>query len=1052
MKPTYAIDTKKLERQTEDDAERVPLTKALERVAALGWTAPSAPHREDVTAIAAFLAKPTASPGLSERQIDGVYAMLTASVGITNYRYAFSLVLEWADARRLVTLLLGGGAYREAAVEGAKGRALVAGGAPAHVAIMTTGLAVALAEAPEDRALFLSQVADANLPLPERAQLASVLGDRAWGNAMIEELLATGTVNEYLLAGLASLADTPGRFGRFIASFGKSRAWIAERVMPARMVGTASAEDLCAMLIPEVEYGLSEKWKSSGVEAYLKALAHVKGSEVARVMASWMGEKSLAKIATDYFRTHPDLAPALSAVTKGKAKIAAQGLLASLAREQPTPAKEGKTSKKKSAATGPTSELPTLLAAPPWLAKKRPDRPSVPLTLIVENERFDPPPPVRRVSTATPESDRALVRTRPIGLIPYWEIARGSDALLLSWLKATPSDVGFAFAEAHRRLGDVALPFVMDRLPGVVMRHPYPNVVGDVQHAVSSRLALPIARALPKRSTLPYVREGFSKWMHANAEVAALGLVPTALGTNAIDADIAEDALRELMREGHEPEVRRALARYGKEAEAAFEVLLQRDPRQRVPAKMPLKAKWAAPERLTPLTLKTGAQLAPEHVATFIQMLQISPLDVPYQGTLDVLAILEPTCRAPFVSALLDEYVLAGSAPSHDWILDALALLAPSVAITRLPKQMRAWAADGKVALLHRSLETLCEIGSDEALVLVYDAGQRSRYDDTRTKVRDLLESVATGRELTYEQLEDRLVPELGLERGAVELDLGTRKLSVRMDEHLEAVLEDANGAVLSAFPRKLKGDDPAHYTAAKARYDELCEASQTVGRGQVLRFERALRSQRSWSVSDLRAHVLPQPLVRQLVTRVVWQIEGTDVLFRIAEDLTLADASDAAMPWPEGEQRVVLAHPLLVPSLVKFASWLADYEVVQPFAQVGRETFTLTGDEVRAGIVRRAEGRKVSYLTVLALTMGMGWKPGAPGSRGIDLIEYALEHGRTARLAIKPGLLFGQAKGRPEQTVGVLDVIGADRKPADLSDLAPLLASELLRDAMSLA
>jgi hypothetical protein len=1057
MKPTYAIDAKKLERQTEGEAVRLPLKKALELVASLGWTAPNGPDAQDVAAIGVFFAKPSTSPPPTERQVDGIYAMLThpAAVGPT-YDVAFSLVLEWADARRVVTLLLGGGAYRDEPIEGANHRALVLGGARANIHAAKVGLALALAQAPGDRALFLSQVKEANLPLPERAQLASILGDRVWGNVVIDEVLAAGTTNEYLLAGLASLADTPDRFGRFIASFGKARAWIAERVMPARLVGAVSAEDLSAILIPEVEYGLSQKWKASGVDAYLKALAHVKSPEVAQVLASWMGEKSIAKIATEYFRKHPDLAPALSSITKGKAKIAAQGLLASLAREQPAPGpKAGKASKtkKKDLEGAQSVELPARLTAPPWLAKKRPERPSVDLTLIIENERFDPSPPLHPwVSTATAESDRALVGTRPIELIPYWQIQRGTDALLMAWLNATGSDAAFPFAEFHHRLGDAAVPFVMDRLPAVVTRHPYPNIVKVVAHTVSSRLALPIARALPKRSTLPYVREGFSKWMNANAEVAAVGLVPAALGTNAIDADIAEDALRTLMQEGHEPEVKRAVSRYGKDAEVAFEALLQRDPKQRVPAKMPLKAKWAAPERLTPLTLVKGGALGAEHVAVFIQMLQISPFEAPYQGTLDVLALLEGACRAPFAAALLDEYVLAGSPPSHDWILGALALLAPEVAIARLPRQMRAWAADGKVVLLHRSLETLCEIGSDEALVLVYDAGQRSRYDDTRTKVRELLELVATGRELAYGQLEDRLVPELGLEAGPVELDLGARKLTVRLDDHLEAVLEDDDGATLAAFPRKNKSDDPTQYATSKARYDELLEAAQTVGRGQILRFERALRSQQSWSVADLREHVLPQPLVRRLVTRLVWQIEGTNTLFRIAEDLTLADSGDSALPWPASEQRVVLAHPLLAPSALAFTSWLGDYEIVQPFAQVGRETFALTGDEVGTGIVRRADGRKVSYLSVLALTMGMGWKPGAPGSRGIDRIHYALDDGRTVRLGIKPGLLFGQAKGRPEQTIGLLDVIGADRKPADLTDLPPLLASELLRDAMSLA
>lgn len=94
-----------------------------------------------------------------------------------------------------------------------------------------------------------------------------------------------------------------------------------------------------------------------------------------------------------------------------------------------------------------------------------------------------------------------------------------------------------------------------------------------MRYAVSPRLALALARLLRKRSIHVDTRSAASEWLTTNPEVAALGLVPAALGENAIDADIAEDTLRTLMRQGHEPEVRRALHRHGEAAEAAFEAL-----------------------------------------------------------------------------------------------------------------------------------------------------------------------------------------------------------------------------------------------------------------------------------------------------------------------------------------------------------------------------------------------------------------------------------------------------------------------------------------------
>jgi hypothetical protein len=598
-------------------------------------------------------------------------------------------------------------------------------------------------------------------------------------------------------------------------------------------------------------------------------------------------------------------------------------------------------------------------------------------------------------------------------------------------------------------LGEPLVPLAIRTLAADVGAAPY-----SLPRAVSARLALPCARIALKRSG-GGERVACRAWIDAHPEETALGLVPAALGDDELDADLAARQLRGLVKAGHGAIVRSAAARYGVEAAQAIEAVLDASPYDRYPAKLPPKAKWALPEHIGTLTLTDGTKLGEAHGATLITMLQFSPIGETYPGATETIALATIESRDALAKALFQEYLLAGSPPSHAWVLGAIAALSPSGAIPLLAGQMRAWAADGKVSLLHDSLEALAAIGTDDALVVVYDAGQRSRYDDTRDKVRDILESVARQRGVTYEVPEDLLVPELGLEEGAVSLVLGARTLSVRLGDHLEAVLVDEAGSTLAAFPRKGKSDDPAKYDAAKARYAALVEAAENVGRGQVLRLERALRAQRRWRVSELRTHVLPQPLVRHLARRLVWQVVGSGVLFRVAEDLTLADAQDALLPWPSDDAQVVLAHPVIAPGLGAFASWIDDYQVIQPFAQVGREVLTPSAEELASHRMERAVGRKVAYLSVLALTLGMGWKPVAPGEKGIDAItrELVASDGSTlvARLAISPGLLFGAAKGRPEQTLGALTLETESREPASFERLDALTRSELVRDVVTL-
>jgi hypothetical protein len=80
-----------------------------------------------------------------------------------------------------------------------------------------------------------------------------------------------------------------------------------------------------------------------------------------------------------------------------------------------------------------------------------------------------------------------------------------------------------------------------------------------------------------------------------------------------------------------------------------------------------------------------------------------------------------------------------------------------------------------------------------------------------------------------------------------------------------------------------------------------------------------------------------------------------------------------------------------------------------------------------------------------------MGWKPVAPGDKGIDAITRTPAPGLVARLALSPGLLFGGAQGRPEQTLGALTLAHTGGTPAPLEMLEERVLSELLLDVMQL-
>jgi hypothetical protein len=1092
MTGIYATDAKKKKSQGEDPIEtpkRMPLEAALDRLFVARARELELTAGPGTEAMADYVRRFYADAALraktpSAEEIDGLFPIVTRSMDPSAW---LSLFGAWAGARGLASLALGEGRFGR----GSTPDSLVVGGKPLASWDLWKALRFALALDPSIRGWLHERCKAAPLGVLDAIPCALLFDDCTWGNALADQLLSQPMhrADSWSTARILGVIDDPVRFSKVIAWLGPQIQWLGAHAVLGRAVGRIPAEVLEKELVALLDRGLAEKWKSSNVEPYAKALAHVKSPDVARVLAAWIGEKSVAKVADGYFRAHPDLADAaLGPVAKGKGKAApiAKALLASLDRAAPDrvapavteddapepatpkPAKakkaaskkdddaRAKTSAKKIEVTAaPPSDASArviaLLDAPPWAAKARPSRPRRALTPIVEDERC----PIEKKPWARPPSaDRTPERDRGFldGLAPG-QIYEGAIFHLTD-------EVAFESIATRARAGywslDRFLLWLGERVVPHVIRFVALDVAGChpmLSRAVSPRLALPVAKVALQRSG-GQERAASLGWLRKHPGPAALGLIPALLGEDDAEADVAERALRLVAHAGHRDVIDAAASRYGAEAATDVAAILDRSPYERVPLKMPPKAKWATPERLGRLERTGGSALTDAQIASLVQMLQISEIGEPYQGAADALALLTEASKERFAKALFDEYLLAGSPPSHEWVIGALSLLAPRAAIGWLKGHMRAWAADGKVSLLHRALEALAAIGTDEALIVVFDAGQRSRYDDTRDKVRGILEAVAAERGISYEVLEDLLVPELGLEAGAVSLDLGGRALAVRLGDHLEAVLTDDAGATLAAFPKKAKKDDDKAYEAAKKRYSELVEASEAVGKTQVLRFERALRAQRSWSVAELRAHVLPQPLVRHLARRLVWQVLGTGQLFRVAEDLTLADAKDEPMPFPPDDARVVIAHPLRAPGLDAFRAWIEDYRVIQPFPQVGRETVALTDAEKTASAFTRAEGREVAYLPVLALTLGMGWKPVPPGENGIDAITCVVpgESGPlVARLALRPGLLFGPAKGRPAQTLGALTLTTEDGTAARFDAIEPLARSELLRDVLSL-
>ena len=114
----------------------------------------------------------------------------------------------------------------------------------------------------------------------------------------------------------------------------------------------------------------------------------------------------------------------------------------------------------------------------------------------------------------------------------------------------------------------------------------------------------------------------------------------------------------------------------------------------------------------------------------------------------------------------------------------------------------------------------------------------------------------------------------------------------------------------------------------------ELQEDVAAIADVRLQSLERAMITARPWTLEAFRRAWMDHPLMRHISRSVVWRAGA--VGFRIAQDGTFADASDAAfVPVPP----VTVAHPaeMTDEERVRWSSVFNDYLLIQPIEQLSR-------------------------------------------------------------------------------------------------------------------
>ena len=796
------------------------------------------------------------------------------------------------------------------------------------------------------------------------------------------------------------------------------------------------------------------------VRKLAEPLSLVVSPQMAARFCDFLDAKDLRAIASAYLLAHPDLA--LEPLSRSGSPFA-RTLLKQLCPPEP-PAEEAA-----------VADLPGVLREPPWLTRQRGADPVVlHLDPLPFPETFEwKPGEEQERATAFPWFFHQ--RTDVANLVPNirkWcrgerELgARGYETMhAVQLLRFTREQ----FCELDREVDLTKLSWAsLHPLGPLVARHGLAAVdlalrvaEFDLPHAVEALQRLRAARVAPLMAgafaRVKKLRGIAAEWLLAFPDAACAGLLPQALGKPGKERDAAALALRHAARHNRRPALEEAARRYGAAAEAGLRSVLEHDALLDYPARLPRLPAFFTPAAFArPLLAGTRRALPVPALEALGTMLAFSPLTEPYAGLAEVREACDRRSLGELAWDLFGAWLAAGAPAKEAWAFQALAHIGDDECARRLTPMIRAWPTEGASARAATGLDILATIGTDVALMHLHGIAQKVKSRPLQEKARERIEHVGQERGLTGDELADRLVPHLGLDDdGSCTLDFGPRHFRVMFDETLRpSVSED--GKRLPDLPKPRQTDDPDASALATATWKALKKDARTIASAQVKRLEHAMCAERRWPAAVFDRFFVQHPLLVHLVRRLLWGVyDGARLTaaFRVAEDRTLAGADDAPFALPPDAQ-VGLVHRLHLADAAA-AQWgqlFADYEVLQPFPQLARETAALSPAELAATSLDRVRGVKVPTGRVMGLE-ARGWQRGPVEDGGVaGVYEKPLPDGRIARLELDPGVYAGGAAVTPEQTLGPCGIYPramswheSERLP--LARLSALAISELVRD-----
>jgi predicted DNA-binding WGR domain protein len=577
--------------------------------------------------------------------------------------------------------------------------------------------------------------------------------------------------------------------------------------------------------------------------------------------------------------------------------------------------------------------------------------------------------------------------------------------------------------------------------------------------------------------------KGAREWLEKNLTYAVAGLTPLAAERGKL-AEAAANHVGRLARRGYAKLVLSAIEREKperaerlreivfKSAEnlAPFDETTTLDWLKAAVSKVSLAKKvasWITVSDLPPVAVGNNC-LNENQANALLIALQQSALQKPHELVHAIKQHGEKNSLDAFVWSLFETWLAEGAPSKEKWAMNAIGLLGGDNSVLKLTPMIREWPGQNQHQRAGSGLEILRAVGSDMALMQINGIAQKLKFKGLKAKAQECMEAIAADRNLTRPELEDRIVPTCDLnERGTRIFDFGPRQFRVVLNQELKPMIRDEAGKVKDNLPKPTTKDDANLAEQATAEWKLLKKQLALVAKTQAERLEQAMVSGRRWTTSEFEELLVKHPLMTNLTRLLVWggyDEKGKPVsTFRVSEDKTYANESDDAFEL-KGVSTVGIVHPahLSERQLAQWGELLGDYEIIPPFAQLGRRIYRLEQGEIKAKEITRFKGVKIDPKVLVFGLDNLAWQRGVPEDGGI-FCEYSKPfYGANVTAVVQfDGVPIGYYDGWDDQEIQMCFFVPGIYTPKmyplhknaiELGKIDSVVISEVLKDLSALA